>query len=82
MATDIGHGVNSALGGVARNTTPPAALAAFGIVCGDHGTSPRYTLQAVVGATGGHFPPDAALDEIEQLPPGDDETQAALWPHL
>ena len=40
---------------VARRTTPAAALAALGIVYGDLGTSPLYTLQTVVGATGGHF---------------------------
>jgi len=34
----------------AARTTPAAALAALGIVFGDLGTSPLYTLQAVVGA--------------------------------
>ena len=33
---------------VARRTTPAAALAALGIVYGDLGTSPLYTLQAVI----------------------------------
>jgi K+ transporter len=47
------HEDNSALARVARKTTPGAALAALGIVYGDLGTSPLYTLQAVVGATGG-----------------------------
>jgi KUP system potassium uptake protein len=58
---------NSALGRVARKTTPAAALAALGIVYGDLGTSPLYTLQAVVGATGGHFSPEAALGSLSLI---------------
>jgi KUP system potassium uptake protein len=50
MPADIVHEDNPAL---VRKTTPPAAFAALGIVYGDLGTSPLYTLQAVVGATGG-----------------------------
>jgi len=42
-------------------TTPAAALAALGIVFGDLGTSPLYTLQAVVGAAGGHLTPEFVL---------------------
>jgi KUP system potassium uptake protein len=38
-----------------------AALAALGVVFGDLGTSPLYTLQTVVTATGGHFTPQSAL---------------------
>jgi KUP system potassium uptake protein len=38
-----------------------AALAALGIVYGDLGTSPLYTLQAVVAAAGGHFTTASAL---------------------
>ena len=38
-----------------------AALTALGIVYGDLGTSPLYTLQTVVQATGGHFTPASAL---------------------
>ena len=34
-----------------------AGLTALGIVYGDLGTSPLYTLQTVVQATGGHFTP-------------------------
>ena len=58
MPADIVHEDNPALTRVARKTTPAAALAALGIVYGDLGTSPLYTLQAVVGATGGHFSPE------------------------
>ena len=37
------------------------SLAALGIVFGDLGTSPLYTLQTVVQATGGRFTPESAL---------------------
>src|SRR5260370_571709 len=60
MPPDIVHEDNPALARIARKTTPAAALAALGIVYGDLGTSPLYTLQAVVGATGGAFFPEAA----------------------
>ncbi|HET9390912.1 MAG TPA: KUP/HAK/KT family potassium transporter [Steroidobacteraceae bacterium] len=38
-----------------------AALTALGIVYGDLGTSPLYTLQTVVQASGGRFTPESAL---------------------
>lgn len=38
-----------------------AGLTALGIVYGDLGTSPLYTLQTIVQATGGHFTPASAL---------------------
>jgi KUP system potassium uptake protein len=44
-----------------RKALSGAALAALGIVYGDLGTSPLYTLQTVVQATGGHFTPASAL---------------------
>jgi len=40
---------------------PATALAALGIVYGDLGTSPLYTLQTVVQAMGGHFTVESAL---------------------
>jgi len=52
---------------VARKTTPAAAMAALGIVYGDLGTSPLYTLQAVVAATGGHFSSEAALGSLSLI---------------
>ena len=67
MPADIVHEDNSALARVARKTTPAAALAALGIVYGDLGTSPLYTLQAVVRATGGHFSPEAALGSLSLI---------------
>ena len=39
-------------------TNSAAALAALGIVFGDLGTSPLYTLQAIVGVTGGQLTPE------------------------
>src|SRR6202795_4779715 len=38
-----------------------ASFAALGVVFGDLGTSPLYTLQTVVQATGGQFTPQSAL---------------------
>jgi KUP system potassium uptake protein len=67
VPADIVHEDNSALARVARKTTPGAALAALGIVYGDLGTSPLYTLQAVVGATGGHFSREAALGSLSLI---------------
>jgi K+ transporter len=43
---DLVHEDNQELESVARKTTPAAALAALGIVYGDLGTSPLYTLMA------------------------------------
>ncbi len=47
----------------ARSPTPGpwAALSALGVVFGDLGTSPLYTLQTVVQATGGQFSTQSAL---------------------
>src|SRR6476620_1194505 len=67
MPPDIVHEDNPALARIARKTTPAAALAALGIVYGDLGTSPLYTLQAVVGATGGHFSPEVALGSLSLI---------------
>ena len=56
MSADVAQEDNASLAHLTRKTTPAAALAALGIVYGDLGTSPLYTLQAIIGATGGHFP--------------------------
>jgi KUP system potassium uptake protein len=49
----------------AADATPRAArwsmLAALGVVFGDLGTSPLYTLQTIVQAVGGKFTPSGAL---------------------
>src|SRR5215471_4350440 len=50
-----------------RNATPAAALVTLGIVYGDLGTSPLYTLQAVIGATGEHFSPTTALGSLSLI---------------
>jgi KUP system potassium uptake protein len=44
-----------------------AGLAALGIVFGDLGTSPLYTLQTVVEATGGRFTAESALGILSLL---------------
>src|ERR1700737_2907235 len=67
MPADIVHEDNQALARVARRTTPATALAALGIVYGDLGTSPLYTLQAVGGAPGGHFSSEAALGTLSLI---------------
>jgi KUP system potassium uptake protein len=67
MPADIVHEDDSAPARAARKTTPAAALAALGIVYGDLGTSPLYTLQAIVGAAGGRFSPSAALGSLSLI---------------
>jgi KUP system potassium uptake protein len=44
-----------------------ASFAALGIVFGDLGTSPLYTLQTVVQATGGRFTPQSALGILSSI---------------
>jgi KUP system potassium uptake protein len=46
---------------VAQPTTIAAAVLSLGIVYGDLGTSPLYTLQTVVQIMGGEFTPEVAL---------------------
>src|SRR5215472_13876852 len=48
-------------------TTPAAALTALGIVYGDLGTSPLYTLQAVSQAMDGKFSAPAALGSLSLI---------------
>ncbi len=52
---------------VARRTTPAVALASLGIVYGDLGTSPLYTLQAVTQTIGRQFTPEAALGVLSLI---------------
>jgi KUP system potassium uptake protein len=52
------------------NRPPPRSWAAFGalgVVFGDLGTSPLYTLQSVVQATGGQFTPQIALGVLSLI---------------
>src|ERR1700686_3999037 len=51
----------------AQPPTPAAALTALGIVYGDLGTSPLYTLQAVAQSVGGPLGPDAALGSLSLI---------------
>src|ERR1700675_1960368 len=44
-----------------------ASFAALGVVFGDLGTSPLYTLQTVVQATGGQFTPHSALGVLSLI---------------
>ena len=54
-------------GATARSSLPAAALAALGIVYGDLGTSPLYTLQTVVEVSGGRFTPESALGVLSLI---------------
>jgi KUP system potassium uptake protein len=46
---------------ISRPVTPAAALAALGIVYGDLGTSPLYTLGTIIDSQGGRFSPEIGL---------------------
>src|SRR6202521_4128736 len=60
---------DSAQGGSAQHARPRswAAFGALGVVFGDLGTSPLYTLQTVVQATGGQFTPQSALGVLSLI---------------
>src|ERR1700685_2497134 len=47
--------------------TAAAALTAIGIVYGDLGTSPLYTLHSVAWAFGGRFTPESALGVLSLI---------------
>src|ERR1700687_4080937 len=53
--------------GAAEAITPTLALTALGIVYGDIGTSPLYTLQAVAQSVGGPLVPNAALGSLSLI---------------
>jgi KUP system potassium uptake protein len=52
---------------VGLKSTGFASFAALGVVFGDLGTSPLYTLQTVVQATGGHFTTQSALGILSSI---------------
>ncbi|HXP25253.1 MAG TPA: KUP/HAK/KT family potassium transporter [Steroidobacteraceae bacterium] len=56
--------VNEAISGKAKSW---AAFGALGVVFGDLGTSPLYTLQTVVQAMGGQFTPQTALGVLSLI---------------
>src|SRR3979490_1818873 len=51
----------------AQPTTVSAGLLALGIVYGDLGTSPLYTLQTIVHIMGDQFTPEAALGSLSLI---------------
>jgi KUP system potassium uptake protein len=51
----------------ARPATVPAGLLALGIVYGDLGTSPLYTLQTIMKILGDQFTPEAALGSLSLI---------------
>jgi KUP system potassium uptake protein len=53
--------------GARRDSPAAAALTAIGIVYGDLGTSPLYTLQAIAQALGGTFSVDSALGVLSLI---------------
>jgi KUP system potassium uptake protein len=57
----------SVVPGRTRATLPTSWLTALGIVYGDLGTSPLYTLQTVVEAIGGRFTPADALGVLSLI---------------
>src|SRR5271168_260558 len=58
---------NSSGESVQRGRPQWAAFGALGVVFGDLGTSPLYTLQTVVQAAGGHFTPQSALGVLSLI---------------
>ncbi len=67
MSVVAGTEERTARSRVARRTTPAAALAALGIVYGDLGTSPLYTLQTVIQIIGGRFSAEAAIGVLSLI---------------
>lgn len=67
MPIDIAQQDALAEAHVGRSATPATALVALGIVYGDLGTSPLYTLQAVIGTSGGHFSRATALGSLSLI---------------
>jgi len=57
----------TALGAAKQASLPAAGLTALGIVYGDLGTSPLYTIQTVVEAAGGHFTQASALGVLSLI---------------
>jgi KUP system potassium uptake protein len=67
MMTVANHDAHPAMSRVQQPITAAAALTALGIVYGDLGTSPLYTLQTVVQATGGQFSGAAAFGSLSLI---------------
>jgi len=67
MSTLARHAEHPTMSQAQRPITAAASLTALGIVYGDLGTSPLYTLQTVVQATGGHFSAQAAFGSLSLI---------------
>jgi KUP system potassium uptake protein len=65
--SEIAFEEHRAVSRVDQPTTPAAALTAMGIVYGDLGTSPLYTLRAVAEATEGVLPAASALGALSLI---------------
>jgi KUP system potassium uptake protein len=63
--TDIAVGERKPASSISRPITAAAALAALGIVYGDLGTSPLYTLTAIIDSVGGKFTPETVSTPVE-----------------
>jgi KUP system potassium uptake protein len=59
--TDIAVDQQKPASSISRPITAAAALSALGIVYGDLGTSPLYTLTAIIDNIGGKFSPEAGM---------------------
>ncbi len=51
-------------GGAVTSSLPVLSLSALGVVFGDIGTSPLYTLKTVLGLTGAHPDPTTTLGSL------------------
>jgi KUP system potassium uptake protein len=59
--TDVALNREQPASSISRPVTAAASLAALGIVYGDLGTSPLYTVSAIIDSAGGKVSPDIAL---------------------
>src|SRR5580692_10640143 len=67
MASNSTAVADSASGQADDSQARLASFAALGVVFGDLGTSPLYTLQTVVQATGGQFTPQSAVGVLSLI---------------
>ena len=67
LMRDVFAASSSERGAPLRSRAAWTSFAALGVVFGDLGTSPLYTLQTVVQATGGHFTASSALGVLSAI---------------
>ena len=65
--TDVALSQPQPASSISRPVTAAASLAALGIVYGDLGTSPLYTVTAVIDSAGGHVSPASALGVLSLI---------------